>query len=240
MTPTVGILKPGSTYTDMILRFGDYDAWFARALGSTVRTRVHGPDGPLPDRHSADAWIITGARSSVLDEDGCVARLLAWVRDAVEEEIPLLGVCYGHQAVAAALEGRVERHPAGWELGTVEIELTAEGRADPLFAGFPDRFRVQTTHEDQVVEPPREAVLLAGNDHSPFQALAVGPVCRTVQFHPEVDVPIARDFVDRRRHLIERAPAVTEAPLGGRVLANFVRGFVPAPAAGGPPDALEP
>lgn len=239
MTPTVGILKPGSTYADMILRFGDYDAWFTRALGSRVRTRVHGPDSRLPDCDSADAWIITGARGSVLEDDDRVDRLLEWVRGAVEEEVPLLGVCYGHQAVASALGGRVERHPAGWELGTVEVELTEAGRSDPLFAGFPSRFMVQTTHEDQVVESPPRSTLLARNDHSPFQSLAIGPACRTVQFHPEVDAPIARDFVDRRAHLVERAPAVAEAPLGGRVLANFVRSFVPEaiPEHGPPSDA---
>ena len=228
MTPTVGILKPGSTFVEMIVRFGDYDAWFTRALGKAVETRVHGPDGRLPDPDSADAWIITGARGSVLDDDVGVDRLLEWIRGLVEEEIPLLGVCYGHQAVAAALGGRVERHPGGWEMGTVEVELTEAGRSDPLFAGFPARFQVQTTHEDQVVEAPPEATLLAWNDHSPVQALAIGLACRTVQFHPEVDAPIARDFVDRRGHLIDRAPAVAETPLGGRVLANFVRGFVMA------------
>jgi GMP synthase (glutamine-hydrolysing) len=227
MTPTIGILKPGSTFADMIVRFGDYDAWFTRALGSAVRTRVHGPDGRLPGRATADAWIITGARSSVLDDDPRVGRLLEWIRGAVEEDVPLLGVCYGHQAVAAALGGRVERHPAGWELGTVEVELTDAGRSDPLFVGFPPRFPVQTTHEDQVVEPPPGATTLAWNEHSPFQALAVGRACRTVQFHPEVDTPIAREFVDRRHHLLDRAPVVSEAPLGGRVLANFVRAFGP-------------
>ena len=106
---------------------------------------------------------------------------------------------------------QVERHPAGWELGTVEIELTDEGKSDPLFADVPGRFRVHTTHEDQVVAPPPGATVLARNDHSPFQALAVGDSVRTVQFHPEVDEPIARDFVDRRRHLVDRPPVVVAA-----------------------------
>jgi GMP synthase (glutamine-hydrolysing) len=226
VTSTIGILKPGSTYADMIVRFGDYDAWFARRLEPAgVRTRVHGPDGRLPDLTEADAWIVTGARSSVLDADEPVERLLAWIREAVEREVPLLGVCYGHQAVAAALGGRVERHPAGWELGTVEIELTDQGRTDPLFEGFPSRFLVQTTHEDQVVAAPPGAWLLAGNDHSPCQALAVGGSCRTVQFHPEVGPAIAEDFLARRRHLLDRPARVVDAPLAGRVLGNFVRHF---------------
>ena len=226
MTPTIGILKPGSTFADMIVRFGDYDAWFVRELEPAgPRTRVHGPDGALPDLDDADAWIVTGARSSVLDQDERVDGLLAWIREAVEREVPLLGVCYGHQAVAAALGGRVERHPAGWEIGTVEVELTEEGRTDPLFEGFPPRFQVQTTHEDQVVALPPGAVLLARNDHSPCQALALGESCRTVQFHPEVGRAIAEDFVDRRRPLLDRPVKVDDAPLAVRVLENFVRHF---------------
>lgn len=227
MTPTIGILKPGSTFADMIVRFGDYDAWFTRALEPIgVGTLVHGPDGRLPDLAEADAWIVTGARSSVLDGGERVERLVDWIREAAEREVPLLGVCYGHQAVAAALGGRVEQHPAGWELGTVEVELTDAGLADPIFEGFPSRFPVHTTHEDEVVEPPPRAVSLARNDHSPFQALAVGESCRTVQFHPEVDRAIAEDFVARRRHLLNRPVTVDDAARAGRVLENFVRHFV--------------
>jgi len=227
VTPTIGILKPGSTFADMIVRFGDYDAWFSSELEPTgLRTRVHGPDGRLPDLDEAEAWIVTGARSSVLDRDERVERLLAWILEAVAREVPLLGVCYGHQAVAAALGGQVEQHPAGWELGTVQIELTDEGRNDPLFAGFPARFLVQTTHEDQVVAPPPGAVLLARGDHTPCQALAVGGSCRTVQFHPEVGRAIAEDFVARRAHLLDRPAVVGDAPLAKRVLENFVRHFV--------------
>lgn len=215
----------------MIERFGDYDAWFRRALepaGVDCAVYDTASTESLPSPHAADGWIITGARASVMDGGPAVERLLDWIRETVGQGTPLLGVCYGHQAVCAATGGKVERHPAGWELGTVEVELTPAGRADPIFEGFPDRFLVQTTHEDAVIGLPPRATLLAGNAHCPVQAVAIGPACRGVQFHPEVTAPIARDFVARRAHLVQPPPVVADAPHAARVLVNFARAFVEA------------
>ncbi len=225
---SIGILKPGSTYAGMIERFGDYDAWFRRVLEPIgIDCRVFAlADTPPPDPDAVDGWIVTGARSSVVDDDPRVHDLLGWIRTLVERQKPLLGVCYGHQAIAAALGGRVELHPGGWELGTVEVELTDEGRDDPLFAGYPDRFQVQATHEDYVVELPPGGVSLASNAHTAIQALAVGESCRGIQFHAEVTADISRDFVARRAHLVNPTPVVSDAPLATRVLTNFVDRFV--------------
>jgi GMP synthase (glutamine-hydrolysing) len=225
---SIGILKPGSTYAGMIERFGDYDAWFRRVLQPIgIDCRVFAlSDEPPPDPDTVDGWIVTGARSSVVDDDPRVDDLLGWIRTVVERQKPLLGVCYGHQAIAAALNGRVEVHPGGWELGTVEVELTDKGREDPLFAGCPDRFWVQATHEDHVAELPPGGVSLASNDHTTVQALAVGEGCRGVQFHPEVTTDISRDFVARRAHLVDPTPVITDAALATSVLTNFADHFV--------------
>lgn len=225
---SIGILKPGSTYADMIERFGDYDVWFRRVLEPIgIDCRVFAlTDAPPPDPDAVDGWIVTGARSSVVEDDARVEDLLAWIRTVVEYQKPLLGVCYGHQAIAAALGGRVEVHPGGWELGTVEVELTDEGREDRLFLGFPDRFRVQATHEDYVVELPSGGLSLASNGHTAIQALAAGENCRGIQFHAEITSEISADFVTRRAHLVNPAPVVTDAPLSTRVLTNFVDHFV--------------
>lgn len=231
----IGIVKPGSTYAGMIERFGDYDAWFARALESTgVECVVHGPgSGALPDRDAADGWIVTGARGSVHDGGADVERLLEWIRSVVRAGLPFLGVCYGHQALCAAFGGRVERHPGGWELGTTEVELTEAGRRDPLFSGFPERFPVQTTHEDRVSLPPPDATLLATNPHTEIQSIAVGATVRGVQWHPEVTMEIAEDFAERRRHLLPSPARIEQTPWGERVLTNFVEGFVRGRLAGG-------
>lgn len=224
----IGVVKPGSTYPEMIESFGDYDAWFARILEPLgVECVTYGPDsGTLPDRDAADGWIVTGARGSVHEGGPEVERLLEWIRSVVRGGVPFLGVCYGHQALCAALGGRVESHPGGWELGTTEVELTGAGVGDPLFAGFPKRFRVQTTHEDRVSLPPPDATLLATNPHTEIQSIAVGALVRGVQWHPEVTVEIAEDFAERRRHLLPSPARIEEAPWGERALSNFVEGFV--------------
>jgi len=225
---TIGIVRPGSTYADMIERFGDYDAWFARALepfGAEIRLwDVIG--GDTPDLGEADGWIVTGARSAVYDDDPWIERLSGWIRCVVDAGEPLLGVCYGHQILCAAAGGIVEKHPRGWELGTVEVELTPAGREDPLFEGLPDTFLVQATHQDYVAMAPPGARTLAGNPHTAVQAVAVGPSARGVQFHPEVTAAIEDDFVARRKHLVPGLPLVREAPWGAKILENFVNAFV--------------
>jgi len=225
---TIGIVRPGSTYADMIERFGDYDAWFDRALeplGAEVRA-WDVIEGDPPDLGDAAGWIVTGARSAVYDDDPWIERLLEWIRHAVDAGAPLLGVCYGHQALCAATGGIVEKHPRGWELGTVEVELTPSGREDPLFEGLPDTFLVQATHQDYVAMAPPGGRTLAGNLHTAAQAVAVGPSARGVQFHPEVTAAIEDDFVARRKHLVPGLPLVREAPWGAKILENFVNAFV--------------
>ena len=228
MSAVIGILRPGSTFLGMIERFGNYDDWFARALApSGARTVVHDvAAGPPPSPSAADGWLITGSRSSVTAPEPWVERLFDWVREAAGRGAPVLGVCYGHQAICAALGGTVARHDHGWEMGTVEVELTAAGRTDPLFGGFPDRFLVQSTHEDHVETLPPGAAILAGNDHSPIQAAALGEAIRTVQFHPEVTTPIAAEFVAHRRHVVPTEPTVGDAPHAARVLDNWMASFV--------------
>ncbi|MFB6106472.1 MAG: type 1 glutamine amidotransferase [Halobacteriaceae archaeon] len=137
--------------------------------------------GELPPSFAYDAAVVTGSASSVYADDPWIADLLTWLRDAHGAGLPMLGVCYGHQALAAALGGRVE--PMGeYEIGYREIRRRAE---DPLFAGVPERFLAFTTHQDTVTELPPDATLLAENDfgvHAFRVDDAVG-----VQFHPEYD-----------------------------------------------------
>lgn len=184
------LVKTGSTEPALVARDGDYDDWFRAALpggpaGCDVVAPFAGEGLPAhPERW--DGILLTGSPLSVRDEAPWMAALGRWALARAEAGQPVLGVCFGHQLLGEALGGRVEANPAGREAGTVEVALTPEGQAHPLFAGLPPVLAVQATHNDALVRPPPGAVRLAGNANTAWQAFAWGPRVACVQFHPEL------------------------------------------------------
>jgi len=159
------------------------------------RNLVPEPSLAWRDVADADAVIIGGAGShSVTREYPFTGALAEVVRRLVAEGRPLFGSCWGHQFIAWALGGRVEHAPERGEVGTFEVELTAAGAADPLFATFPRRFTAQLGHHDTVVELPPGVEELAFTEACRNQALKVAgrPVYGT-QFHSEMNVGHMRE-----------------------------------------------
>ena len=137
--------------------------------------------GELPADFAFDGVVVTGSRSSVYWDEPWIDGLVDWVAEAADRGLPILGVCYGHQALAEALGGRVAAMD-DIELGYREIERVDD---DPLLADLDDPFTAFETHSDRVVELPPGATLLAENDRG-VQAFRRGD-CWGVQFHPEYD-----------------------------------------------------
>jgi GMP synthase (glutamine-hydrolysing) len=220
--PTVLLLKCGSAAGAVRLAHGDYDRWFLRALAPTgVRLQVieaHA-GAPLPTRAGdADAIVATGSPASVSERAAWMAEAGAWLRKQAELCVPVLGVCFGHQLLAEAYGGAVDRNPLGREIGTVRCALTPAGRKDPLFDGVSSDFDVQATHEDEVRVLPSGAELLATNGWSRVQAFGIGRCVRAVQFHPEMDGAVMAAVA------AARAPGIaTEARARGDDPAGCVR-----------------
>jgi GMP synthase (glutamine-hydrolysing) len=153
--------------------------------------------GELPrSTDGYDAVVVTGSRASVYWDEEWIDPLVEFIGEAAEAGLPVLGVCYGHQAVAEALGGRV----AGmddFELGYNEIERVND---DPLFDGIDEEFTVFTSHGDHVVDLPPGADLLARNDHG-IHAFRKGD-CWGVQFHPEYDIETAREIAEDKRERV--------------------------------------
>lgn len=231
------VVRTGSVDLAVRARLGDYTEWFARLLAPRVEVAfADGVDGPLPAPDAHDGVVVTGSSASVTAPAPWMDRLGAWLLLASAAR-PVLGVCFGHQLLARALDGRVERNPRGPEAGTAEVALTAAGRADPLFDGLPARFAAQHAHSDHVPAPPPGAVALAASALTPVQAFAHGPHLRAVQFHPEFDGARCRaqteaDALDLDRVRPGLAAAalrtVADTPDAERVLANWLGAYVRA------------
>lgn len=227
------LLKAGEAAASVRLSVGDYDRWFLQTVGlSGYRfdiLPVHQGAKPPADGNGYDAVMMTGSPASVTQLEPWMERAAEFMVNAAERGIPVLGVCFGHQLLAHAYGGRVARSPLGREIGTVEVELTAEGRADPLFQGLPQRLAVQTTHEDMVTELPRGTVVLAGNGHTAVQALAFRPCSRGVQFHPEVQADAMRALIQARAEKLE-AEATARGQVPGERVPRLLAGIAPTPS----------
>jgi GMP synthase (glutamine-hydrolysing) len=246
--PHLLILRAGHTAPEVMQDHGDYDRWFTdrmAALGCRFAVR-HVPDSGLPDTTGYDGILVSGTAASVLDRADWMRPLAAYLARSDEPGPPVLAVCFGAQIAADALGGRIEENPLGWEIGTVLVDLSEAGRADPLFDRLPGRIEVQATHRDNITRLPRSAALLAGNRMAGAQAFGVGRRLRALQFHPEANGAIIRRLIRLRRKVLEEEArrlhaldtegareavsgieaGVRETDDGKRILENWVRHFV--------------
>jgi GMP synthase (glutamine-hydrolysing) len=234
------LYKTGETDPRLVPEIGDYERWFTRVLGEVATLEVHRafetPRHPLRGYHGL---IVSGSPRSLVEPEPWMADAAGTMRDAADAGVPVLGVCFGHQLLGWAFGGQVRQNPNGWEVGTVEVELSEAGARDPLFAGLPRTLTVNQSHRDEVHALPAGVTTLAIGAHSPVQAIACGEHVRGVQFHPEMDAMVVRRIVQHRRAILGddarargREPAVDQlisqardTPLAERVLANFVARF---------------
>lgn len=232
MTKPILILKMGQTLPHLYQRRGDFEDWVKAPLeGTHIGFNVVSPyKENLPsDPGKFAGIIITGSHAMVTDGEDWSEQTAAWIPRAIESEIPLLGICYGHQLIAHAMGGVVGNFPTGVELGTVQVTLTDEAHKDPLFKGLPKRIRVHTSHTQTVVQLPPNAILLASNENEPHHAFAMGPCAWGVQFHPEFDAEIMNTYVHEFSDMMKRygqnpdkvIEDIAEAPLSQILLERF-------------------
>jgi GMP synthase-like glutamine amidotransferase len=193
----IGVLAAGRPPRALIPRFGDYPAMFERLLGGRgyAWAAFDVPAGDYPDRPEVcDAYLVTGAAAGVYDGEPWIAALLDFLRVA-RGRTKLVGVCFGHQAMAQAFGGEVIKSPKGWGVGLQTYEVAE--RQPWMDAGA--SFSLAASHQDQVVRVPADAVVVAGNDFCPLAMLAYGADAMSLQPHPEFAPAYSTALIEGRR-----------------------------------------
>lgn len=184
----ITIIETGTPPEPVRIRCGQTADWFLAALArigkkaDIVRPYL---GEKLPEPTSITAAIITGSWSMVTDREAWSEKTAAWIRQAMTFDIPLFGVCYGHQLMAHALGGIVGDNPYGGETGIADIELTPSGKRNLLLDNFPESFPACVFHRQSVLKPPQDGDILAVSEKDGCQILRYGTSAFSVQFHPE-------------------------------------------------------
>ncbi len=219
------ILKVGSTHPHIAAELQDFEHWIQAGLqDDSLPVAVVDPrEGQaLPAQADIAGVVITGSHSMVSDRETWSEAAATWLRDAVAAEVPVLGICYGHQLLAHALGGEVGYHPQGIELGTVPVSLHEAAQDDPLFAGLPTQFDAQAAHRQSVQRLPDGATLLAGNHFEPHHAFRFGTRAWGVQFHPEFGEAATRAYLVTLNGDVPEG-AVRPTDVAASVLPRFAR-----------------
>ena len=168
-----------------------FDTWLTEAGAELAVCRPWAGD-ELPTPADFDAVVILGGSMGANDDErhwwlGPVKQL---IRDAVEQEIPTLGICLGHQPMGVALGGVAERSPLGQQVGLYDVGWRAEAADDPLVGDLGQVRGIQWNH-DLVTKLRDGVVALAETARGELQVARFGPAAWGVQLHPEADELVA-------------------------------------------------
>ena len=186
----------------------------------------------VPDLRDYDAVIFAGGEYRPEEfDDPIFDQERQRILEALEADVPILGICLGHQLLAYWLGGEVQQ--GRWEVGWLPITVNEEGQADPLLAGLGAEFYGFLWHGDQVTRLPPGAVLLASSERCRVQIYRLsGRLVWGLQFNPQYDPVIAEDLVRVTEWLPKYGWDVEEIvatgyreydDLAGTIFGNFFR-----------------
>lgn len=231
----LGILETGAPPGDLKNRFGSYGDMFRQMLGPDYRYSYYDVrTGHLPEqvgRH--DAYLISGSASGVYDGDPWIATLKQFIQQS-SGRTPVIGICFGHQIMAEAYGGRVTKSPNGWGAGLHSYQI--KRHAAWMNSDHAPRLSIPVSHQDQIVDLPSDATVLAASEFTPYAVLEY-PERRAISFqgHPEFSPEYATALIDLRRgtryqqDFADAAAASLQQPNDALRVAGWVRSFLSGP-----------
>lgn len=233
MTRRIAILMTSTDVSDFAARHPDDGGKFT-ALLKPLRPDwqfdvVYARDNEFPaslDDH--DGYIITGSPASVNGKEDWIANLMEFIRRAYAAGKPLFGACFGHQAIAVALGGAVDRSEKGWGLGTASTHFD---RKAPWMEPFRDHLTLFAAHQEQVMDLPAGADVLGGDDFCPIGAYRIGDTVFCTEYHPEMTLPFLTELlVEMEGKLdaatLDKARQTLKIPAEGAVFGEWIVKFL--------------
>lgn len=224
----IGILQTGEAPDALRPASGDYPDMFERLLsgrGFSFRTwRVVDMEFPAAPTE-ADGWLITGSRHGAYEDLPFIAPLEDFIRRTYAAHVPLVGICFGHQIIAQALGGKVEKFAGGWSVGPQTYDFGGE------------TLTMNAWHQDQVTVAPAEAKRIASSPFCENAAFVYDTRAFTIQAHPEFGDDFVQGLIEKRGrgkvpdHQLDAAAAKLGTPLSTGTVADRIAAFFTHPRA---------
>ena len=189
-------------YDDLIDDYKSYGTMFERLFTGLTQAPLNveyhsAIERRLPEPQPSHVYLITGSKFGAYEDEVWIHELSTWVRSAYESGAKLLGICFGHQIIAQALGGHVINSPKGWGVGIRQLMVSEQPYiSDDVW--LPKFLNLIYSHQDQVVDLPRDALTFLSDDFCPNGGFFIGKQVITLQGHPEFDAEYTKRLLGRR------------------------------------------
>ena len=185
--------------------------------------------GQFPDDIDAyDFFLTTASRASAYENVEWVQQLIEFVQLLYRQHKKLIGICFGHQIIALALGGKIEKSEKGWGVGIASNRIVDH----PAWMDEePFDINLIVSHQDQIVELPDDTLIIAESDFCPYFIVQWGDNFLSTQGHPEWSSDYSRTLINDRRAIIpaERVNSGLDSlrvEPENRLFAQWIMGFV--------------
>ncbi len=218
----IGILQTGHAPDELLSDRGDYDVHFERLLAGHGFDFVtyNVVDMQFPDAISeCDGWLVTGSKHGAYEDHPFIPPLETLIREIYDADLPLVGICFGHQIIAQAMGGTVEKFAEGWAVGRREYDWNGA------------QIALNAWHQDQVTQRPENARVVASNHFCENAALIYGKRAFTIQPHPEFDAILVEGLAHHRGPGVVPDEQLAEVrdnlarPIDAQLVANQIAKF---------------